>query len=1392
MTDSTSRQLRWTTFSLVVAAFVPPLLSHPGRIAADTKVHLYLDPFRLISDSIWTWDTRLFSGWVPHQNVGYLWPSGPFYALGQWIGLTDWSVQRLWMGMLFALAGIGAARLIRSLGVTGIAVAVAALTYQFSPYVLPYISRTSVLLLPWSLLPWLIDYSLRYTRDRRPRDLLIFGLLIASSGGLNATALIVLAPAPVIWILALRFRREISPAQALRSILVLGITAASMSAWWLAGLAVQGRYGASVLSYSEALESTSATSSAPEVLRGLGYWLFYDRNAIVSLTTASHPYQGSIPVMSAGFVLILLGLLGIIHSGTWRRPLSVMLLTGTVLSVGAYPFSDSSLLFRPLVTHPQNALSLALRSSTRAAPMICLALTIGIAFLLDRVRSMERISSRRFRAAAAAIVVLTVVNFPAAIDGDLTDRDLLRPESVPGPWIDLSHFLDQRFDSGKTGAVLIVPGIESAAYRWGYTVDQMLPSLTKKPVLTRDWLPLGSPVLMDLLYALDDSYQDGTADPAALAPIARLLGADTVVFVSSHQYERFGTIRPSRSVTMFDPVPTGLDLVATFGSPTPNLASRPTWSEEMVAYPDRSLPELTVFDVTDSTSPTSSFSDASVVAGDGAGLVDLASMGAIDGHDLLFAEASLDDTMLERLASAANSWYITDGNRDRAHHWRSSQEVHGATEPPGGVLLADDHFDSRLPTFPEQQSRSLSSIEPAPVEATASAYGAELTYQPEFRPRLAVDGDPRTAWRIGPDRSPVGHILRIASKQPLPTLHLLQPQDADPRQRITSVSVRVDGDDWISYPVDSDSWTMPGQAISLVHPGNVIEIRIDSIDTSGRFLSSLGVGFAEVISADLTSPEIVVMPSRLVPSDGESATFSMSRLRADPFDRWRDDPEVALARRLTTERTDVRHLAFQVRLSARASDDTLKTALGIDAPSSTAHLHGSARWWGPSAFDGDPGTSWISPVDIDTRANKVWSFTIDLRQPLRWIELHQPMTGQFSRVSRLKIHAVGRDGAIHEVVLPVSPPDGIGRSRVDVPEIDAIAATVTIDEVDAVDVLDQHTRRTVVAPVAISELTSNAWQQTFSSTSFDSGCRHDLLTIAGQPIGIRIRGLLVDALAARALDAQWCDETDLQLTGSVDIVSRPGLDTGWDLDRLEIDTGPVPNPSLPATVIDASATRTTRSFPAPRCATSCWVQTGDGYSSGWSASIDGRSLNGPIPSASGRNVWNVTNRDSGSRATVTWIPQRWIWIGFTLTGLTLMVLTVSSLRSRRKITRITSSGATLPDRSDPSIQLVATYGFIGGVVVVSPMWGVLIAVSIVVLARFKRFLPLLGVASIGLGYLYVVVQQIRSGAQPGFAWPSTFARAHRPMLAALIVYCLSLTIESVSSPRVSEAADLAE
>ena len=102
---------------------------------------------------------------------------------------------------------LGVLYLLRTFGLRGPGVVVAALAYMFTPYTLDYSARISVLLLPWAALPWMIGLTRKALRDGGWRYPAIFALVVQVIGGVNATALIFAGVGPVLWI-ALRVARR--------------------------------------------------------------------------------------------------------------------------------------------------------------------------------------------------------------------------------------------------------------------------------------------------------------------------------------------------------------------------------------------------------------------------------------------------------------------------------------------------------------------------------------------------------------------------------------------------------------------------------------------------------------------------------------------------------------------------------------------------------------------------------------------------------------------------------------------------------------------------------------------------------------------------------------------------------------------------------------------------------------------------------------------------------------------------------------------------------------------------------------------------------------------------------------------------------------------------------
>ena len=70
MTERDDRPSRRPVLALAVAIYLPLLLTAPGRVGADTKTYLYLDPSRLLSRAWQMWDPDVGLGTVSHQTIG--------------------------------------------------------------------------------------------------------------------------------------------------------------------------------------------------------------------------------------------------------------------------------------------------------------------------------------------------------------------------------------------------------------------------------------------------------------------------------------------------------------------------------------------------------------------------------------------------------------------------------------------------------------------------------------------------------------------------------------------------------------------------------------------------------------------------------------------------------------------------------------------------------------------------------------------------------------------------------------------------------------------------------------------------------------------------------------------------------------------------------------------------------------------------------------------------------------------------------------------------------------------------------------------------------------------------------------------------------------------------
>ena len=89
-----------------------PWFPYPGRIVADTKIDLSLDPWGYLARSQSAWDSHAAFGQLQNQAYGYLFPMGPFFGVGRSLDIPEWVVQRAWWSVILLTAFVGMYRLL--------------------------------------------------------------------------------------------------------------------------------------------------------------------------------------------------------------------------------------------------------------------------------------------------------------------------------------------------------------------------------------------------------------------------------------------------------------------------------------------------------------------------------------------------------------------------------------------------------------------------------------------------------------------------------------------------------------------------------------------------------------------------------------------------------------------------------------------------------------------------------------------------------------------------------------------------------------------------------------------------------------------------------------------------------------------------------------------------------------------------------------------------------------------------------------------------------------------------------------------------------------------------------------------------------------------------------
>lgn len=980
-------RLRLLAACLVVVGVA--FVQDPGYLVADTKLDLAVAPADFLGRALHLWDGEGAFGQLQNQAYGYLWPMGPFFLLGGLLDLPGWVVQRLWVGLVMAVALSGAARVTRALGVrSDLACLTAGFAFALSPRLLTTLGPISIEAWPSALAPWVLLPLVRGATVGSPRRAAaLSALAVAMVGGVNAAATFAVLPLGVVWLLTR------TPGPRRRALMLWWPLFTLLGTlWWLVPLFVMGAYSPPFLDYIETTSVTTFPTTLFDVLRGTSNWVPYvdpaSRAGNDLITTATL-------VLNSGVVL-LLGVAGLAHRRTPHRSFLVLSVLLGVLMVGAGHTGAVEGWWAADARGLLDGALAPLRNVHKFDPVLRLPLVVGLALVLDRVLArgrddradvdtpqasgagpqarLERVN--RTAVVGMALAVVAGAALPAAL-GRVTPAGATL--GVPSYWEQTAAWLAAEDDTDPGGTDLLVPGSAFGEYVWGGPRDEPLQWLADAPWAVRNVIPLTRPGNIRMLDAIEERLAQGEGSAALVAYLQR---AGVEHLVVRNDLARDGDVPDPVLVHAALADSPGLERVTTFGPDVGggSLLDEVDGERVLVNGGWQSLQAaVEVWAVPDGGRLAVGTEQPVVVAGGPEDLLDLSRLGLLDDTPTVLAADGAegagalvgDDGGLEAPV------VLTDGLRARERGFARLHDGASAALTPGDVRRTGNPARDYLPADAGRWSTTVRLEGARAVSASSSASDATAVggTRRGALPYAAVDGDPATAWETAPLSSSSAW-WRLDLEQPLAggTVRLEGGPGATDDQLVRVRTEAGVGEEVRLGPGDVRETALPAGETTWVQ----VE---DASGVAGRALS-----LAEVALPGVDVRRRLVLPT-LPESWGDPAAVVLRRDRDARrgcvvvdgdvrcvAGRDRDDEEAAgLSRAFTLDAAS----AWDTRLSLvpRGGPELDRLALrdqpvSVDVSSTAVP---DPRGGALAAVDGDPGTTWTAdPEDLRPALELSW------------------------------------------------------------------------------------------------------------------------------------------------------------------------------------------------------------------------------------------------------------------------------------------------------------------------------------------------------------------------------------------------------------------------------------
>ncbi|MCM3925713.1 DUF3367 domain-containing protein, partial [Frankia sp. AiPs1] len=757
------------------------------------------------------------------------------------------------------------------------------------------------------------------------------GLAVVATGGTNATVTLCVLLCPAV---VLVFAGGTRRAWALRAWWVVAVILAST--WWLLALMVQGRYGLNFLPYTETVQTTTATTSVAETLRGATDWMAYLQLPRPWLPAATEYVSRPVPIVGSAAVAAI-GLWGLSRPDLpARRFLLVTLAVGTVSIAAAYPGdpgSPTSGVVRDLLGNQLGFL----RNVYKFQPVVRLPIALGVGHALVALPVGVRRAPARFRgapvrfrraggrqgwarpragvttAAAAVTVAALVCGMTPALSGRALQP---RPfTQVPDYWVQAADWLGENPQGGRA---LVLPGSPFAEYDWGRPLDEPLQWLAKTPWGVRSLIPLGGTGVTRLMDGIERELATGSApglaDALARAGIGQIL-------LRNDLEQKDWDIPPSTDELHRALRSSGLTPAASFGPQVPARASAKERLVPELRNPKQKVPALEIWTVPTGAKLVQSYAAdrAVVVSGGPEATVQLAAQGLLGADRPVVLAADLADPSASaapptspnaikvaagEVVGPSTAWVDTDTLTRRDSTFGI---VHDATSyllGPTGNAVGRTGEPNQWAEDDVAGHQTVAGFVGG-MSVTASSYGYDLLAAPDLAPAAAVDGFDATAWtamrKKGTTSAGQWIQLDVGRRIAVPYLDLRLLSEGAWRPAVRAMRVTSETGAVVTR-------VSPVEAVQrlAVPPGESRWYRITFERVDGEHDDTLGAGIREINIPGVTFDHYAQLPDDVdrlfAGSDQGTVAFSLARERVDPAQPFGGSEELALSRRFDVPR----------------------------------------------------------------------------------------------------------------------------------------------------------------------------------------------------------------------------------------------------------------------------------------------------------------------------------------------------------------------------------------------------------------------------------------------------------------------------------------------------------